>query len=312
MRVHKDAKPLALILVALLMYLVVVSAQAEQTLFPTADEAVTALIEAAGAEGNSALLAVLGPEAEYLISSGDPVADENARQQFVAAAAEATQIELENDQGAILIIGSNSWPFPIPLVKEASGWRFDTAAGKEELINRRIGRNELHTIATVRAIVDAQHEYFDRDPDGDGTREYAQNFGSTEGARDGLFWPVGEGEAESPLGPLVASAVAEGYRGNRADEPVPYHGYFFRILKAQGANAPGGARDYVDGGRMTGGFAVVAYPADYGNSGIMTIVAGQRGLLFQKDLGVETDNLAKTMTEYDPDSSWSPVVDTDS
>jgi hypothetical protein len=276
-----------------------------QRYFASPAEAVQALLDAVSHEGSGELLHILGPELEEL-KSGDEVADQASRQRFIDAAAEGTDIEAEGEDYAILMLGADRWPFPIPIVKEEQGWRFDTDAGLQELLNRQIGRNELYVIAVVRAIVDAQHEYASRQRTGAG-REYAQHFASSEGQRDGLYWPVSEGEEESPLGPLVVSAVKEGYRRAEDDEPQPYHGYLFRLLTAQGSHAPGGAMSYLEDGRLSKGFAVLAYPAEYGSSGIMTFIANHRGIVFQKDLGEQTEEIATAISEYDPDPAWEPV-----
>jgi hypothetical protein len=276
--------------------------------FPTPEAAVQALIASLKAEDPEALKSVMGPEVTEL-ESGDPVADAAAITRFLEEAEKGTSIEPAGDDRALLLLGPEGWPFSIPLVREDEGWRFDTEAGKEELLNRRIGANELHAIATIRACVEAQHEYASRDPTGEGVRQYAQRLGSGEGKRDGLYWVPDEGEPESPLGPLVARAVEEGYTGSKDAGASPYHGYFFRILNAQGENAPGGALSYLADGRMTRGFAFLAYPAEYGKSGIMTFIANQRGVVYEKDLGGETGELAEAITRYDPDKTWSPVAD---
>jgi hypothetical protein len=277
--------------------------------FETPDAAAMELIDAAATDGRDALLAVLGPDLDELVS-GDPVADAQDRQDFVELAREAASIEDETDDSALLVIGRNDWPFPIPLARDAAGWYFDTEAGIEELLDRRIGLNELTAIATARAFVDAQMEYLAADPDGDGTPAYADRFWSSEGKRDGLYWPSAEGEPDSPMGPLVADAVNEGY-GVRAEGegPRPYHGYFFKILKAQGPNAPGGARDYLEDGRLTGGFALLAWPASYGNSGIMSFQVNQRGIVYQADRGEETAEKAAAIDAYNLGDDWEPVVD---
>jgi hypothetical protein len=283
-----------------------------QTHYATPEGAIQALIDAAASEEPGALQPVLGPEAAEL-GSGDAVADAAAREAFVEAASELARIEQEEgvEDRVLLTIGEDEWPFPIPLVKDADGWRFDTAAGKEELINRRIGRNELYTIAVARAFVDAQHEYAAEDRDGDGKLEFAQRLMSREGQRDGLYWPPAEGEPESPMGPLVAEAVAEGYRPGGADtgEPRPYHGYLYRILTAQGAHARGGARSYLSGENLAGGVALLAWPVDYAQSGIMTFQINAAGMLFQKDLGEGTADVVAAMTAYDPDEGWEAVTD---
>ncbi|MCU0564931.1 MAG: DUF2950 domain-containing protein [Desulfobacterales bacterium] len=220
---------------------------------------------------------------------------------------EDTGLEYVDADRVLLSFGEDDWPFPIPLVKSDKGWAFDTAAGKDEIINRRIGRNELYAIAVVRGIVDAQEEYAATDPTGSGVRQYAQRILSNPGQRDGLYWKSDAND--SPLGELVAVAVKEGYGGADTSKPVPYHGYYFRLLKEQGKSAPGGARSYLKDGKLTGGFGVVAWPADYGNSGIKTFVVNQRDLVFEKDLGTDTEKIAGALTQYDPDGSWDPVED---
>lgn len=308
MVVNKPARRLALAAWGVVLMAMCASAWAQPTHYPSPDEAIQALLVAVKAEGTEALKAVLGPEVEEL-GSGDAVADQAARASFAARLAQGYKVRLQGDDRAELLLEPDDWPFSIPLVKQAEGWYFDTAAGMEELASRRIGRNELHTIATARAYVDAQHEYAAQDPAGDGVHQYARHFGSTEGKHDGLYWPSAEGEPESPLGPLVAEAVKEGYGRSEAGQPQPYHGYYYRILEAQGPHAPGGAMNYLDGERMTGGFGLVAYPAVYGKSGIMTFIVDARGLMFQKDLGEDTASLAAAITGYDPDSSWAPVTE---
>lgn len=277
--------------------------------FETPDAAALELIDAAAADGRDALLGVLGTALDELVS-GDPVADAQDRQDFVELAREAASIEDETDDSALLVIGPNDWPFPIPLARDADGWYFDTAAGIEELLDRRIGLNELTAIATARAFVDAQMEYLAADPDGDGKRSYADRLWSGEGKRDGLYWPSADGEPDSPMGPLVADAVDEGYAIRGEDEgPRPYHGYFFKILKAQGPNAPGGARGYVEDGRLTGGFGLLAWPASYGNSGIMSFQVNQRGIVYQADLGEDTADKAAAIDAYSLGNDWEPAVD---
>jgi hypothetical protein len=273
-----------------------------QERFPTPEAATRALTAATRGTDSARLLAILGPAGEEIVSSGDPVDDAAALKRFATKAGERTRIERSEDGAtAILHVGRDDWPLPIPLVHDAEGWRFDTAAGKEELLNRRIGRNELAVIAVCRAYVDAQNQYAAR------FHTYAQVFRSSPGKQDGLYWEATDGDV-SPLGPLVAAATAEGYRHGEASEgPAPYHGYFFRILTKQGAQAPGGAREYVKDGRMTGGFALVAWPADHGSSGIMTFMVGAQGVVFQKNLGEGTAEAAKAITAYDPDASWEPT-----
>jgi hypothetical protein len=277
--------------------------------FETPDAAAMALIEAADTEGPDALHAVLGDGLDDLVS-GDPVADAADRRGFVELAREAASIEDETDESALLVIGADDWPFPIPLARDARGWYFDTAGGVEELLDRRIGLNELHAIATARAFVDAQLEYAAADPDGDGTHAYAGRFWSSDGKRDGLYWPSVPGEPESPMGPLVAEAVGEGYSVRAGDGgPRPYHGYLFRLLDAQGPHAPGGARSYVTGAGLTGGVGLLAWPASYGNSGIMTFLVNQRGIVYEADLGEDTAAAAVAIDSYDPGDGWAPVTD---
>ncbi len=214
-------------------------------------------------------------------------------------------MEKESDNKAILIIGKDKWPFPIPLVKKNEGWVFDTMAGKEELLNRRIGKNELSAIMVCHAYVDSQREYVGRDYDGDGYLEYAQKFRSTKGKKDGLYWEAEEGEEQSPMGPYIARAVKEGYGSMKtADKPVPYHGYYYKILKAQGESAQGGAYNYMVYDNMVGGFALVAYPSDYGNSGVVTFIVNKDGVVYQKDLGKDTEKIAQAMKAYNPDKTW--------
>jgi DUF2950 family protein len=300
---------LVVLLVAAIGGPVVRAVDVTQKGFASPEEAVKALVEAVKSGDRKALMAILGPEARPLISSGDKVADKEGRQHFVDAYEQAHNLEPVGNAKVIVSVGKDDWPWAIPLVKAGDAWRFDTAAGKEEILNRRIGRNELNTIQVCLAIVDAQREYARMGHDGGGGPEYAQKFVSDPGRRNGLYWKALEAdEAPSPLGPLVAQARAEGYGGKRASsKPTPYHGYFFRILTAQGPDAPGGAYDYVVNGRMIGGFATVAYPAQYGVSGVMTFIVNQDGVVYQKDLGAETSKLALAMQTFNPDGTWKKV-----
>lgn len=277
--------------------------------FESPDAAAMALIEAAAEEGHDALFDVLGSDLERLVS-GDPVADAADRERFVELAQADAQIEDETDESAILVVGPEDWPFPIPLAKDDQGWYFDTQAGIEEILDRRIGLNELHAIATVRAFVDAQREYAAADPDGDGVHAFAARLWSTEGTKDGLYWPSQEGEPESPMGPLVAQAVEEGYQVREEGEgPRPYHGYYFKVLTAQGPRAPGGAKSYLKDGQLTEGVALLAWPASYGNSGVMSFQVNQRGMVYEADLGEDTATAAASIDAYDPGEGWEPVVD---
>jgi hypothetical protein len=282
-----------------------VSGAVQQRRFPSLDDAERALIAALKSGDNATLLAIFGDGSQGLVSSGDPVADRRARERFVSSYEEKHSLEAGGGK-VVLVVGRDNFPFPIPLVPDGPSWRFDTAAGKEEIINRRIGRNELNTIQACLAYVDAQREYYTRDPDGDSLLQYAQRFASTPGKRDGLFWPTKPGEAPSPLGPLVARARGEGY-SKRSSGPVPYWGYYYRILSSQGKDAPGGAYDYLAQNHMIGGFALVAYPAQYGVSGVMTFIVNHDGVVYQKDLGPNTAAIARAMKEFNPDSTWTKV-----
>jgi hypothetical protein len=279
-----------------------------QKTFKSPEEAVKSLMDAAKSNDTKGLLAVFGPAGKEIISSGDEVADKAGRENFIKDYEEKSRLEKETDTKVTLVVGSREWPFPIPIVKKGETWVFDTKAGKEELLNRRIGRNELNTIQTCLAYVDAQREYAMKDRDNDKLLEYAQKFWSTPGKKDGLHWETKEGEPKSPFGAVAAQAVQEGYAPKKpGDKPAPYHGYFYKILKAQGKNAPGGAYDYVIKGKMIGGFALVVYPAEYGASGIMTFTVNHDGVVYEKDLGKETGKIAGAMTKFDPDKTWKKV-----
>jgi hypothetical protein len=283
-------------------------ADAQQKKFKTPEEAVKGLMDAVKSNDTKELLAIFGPAGKEIISSGDEVADKAGIEHFIKDYEEMNKLEKETDKKVTIVVGNREWPFPIPIVKKGETWVFDTMAGKEELLNRRIGRNELNTIKVCLAYVDAQREYVMKDRDSDKLLEYAQKFRSTKGKKDGLYWEAKEGEEQSPLGPLAARAVQEGYAGRKpGDNLVPYQGYFYKILKAQGKNAPGGAYDYVVKGQMIGGFALVAYPAEYGASGVMTFIVNHDGVVYQKDLGKDTAKITSTMTKYDPDKTWKKV-----
>ena len=273
--------------------------------FETLGRAFDALFVAVRADETAPLVALFGPGSEPLVRSGDPVADASARERFLEAADRKLSLEQVEPGRVEFDIGTDDWPFPIPLVRDEQGWYFDAAEAQEEIINRRIGRNELTAIAVARAYVDAQREYAALEA----AAAYAQKFLSSEGARDGLYWAAGPDEPASPMGPLVDAAVEEGYLGASAGEHPPYHGYHFRILTGQGVHAPGGARSYLEDGRLTGGFALLAWPAQFGASGIMSFLVNQQGIVFQKDLGPETAASAAAITVYDPDDGWEPVVD---
>ena len=280
-------------------------ADAQQKTFKSPEEAVKSLMVAVRASNTKEVLAIFGPTWNEIISKVDKVQDKAAKDRFIKAYDEMNKLEKETDSKVTLVVGKEEWPFPIPIVKVGESWRFDTKAGKEELINRRIGRNELNTIQVCLAYVDAQREYAMKDQDGDGLLAYAQKVWSTKGKKDGLYWEAKEGEEQSPLGPGAARAVAEGYTPRKpGDKPLPFHGYYYKILKAQGKNAPGGAYNYVVKGKMIGGFALVAYPAEYGSSGIMTFIVNHDGVVYQQNLGSETPKVASAMKAYDPDETW--------
>ena len=278
---------------------------ASQEAFGSADLAIEALIASVRSGGTEDILKVLGPQAKRIVSSGDPIADQAAREKFLAVLDEGHKTAQEGDNRIVLIIGKDEFPFPIPVVKNGNGWRFDAKAGEEEILNRRIGENELKTMEAVRAYVDAQREYALEDRDGKGV-QYAQKFLSSEGIKDGLYWPSSEGETESPLGPLIANAKAEGYAA-KAGTPSPYHGYNFKILNAQGKSAAGGAMSYVVRGRMIGGFGLLAMPAEYGNSGVTSFMVNHEGVIFEQDLGPNTSRRAARIKSFDPDEGWKKV-----
>jgi Protein of unknown function (DUF2950) len=279
-------------------------ANAQQS-FKTAEEAASALVSAAKAGDRKAMLTVLGPEGADIVSSGDSVADASARNRVIESYDAKHQLVLEGTDKAVLIIGREDWPFPIPLVRKDNAWRFDTAAGRDEILYRRIGRNELSAIQACLAYVDAQQEYAERGVGGSGV--YAQRIVSRPGRKDGLYWPAQSSDDESPLGEFAASAAAEGYRAGQ--QRAPYHGYYYKVLTRQGPNASGGALDYIVRGRMIGGFGLVAYPAEYRNSGVMTFVVNHQGNVFEKDLGPNTARIAAGMTAFNPDNTWRRVTD---
>lgn len=279
------------------------------TAFSSPDDAGNALLTAAKAGDQNALLAIFGPDSKAVLFSGDPVQDKNAATAFVTRYGAMHRWRNMPDGSQILLVGADNFPFPIPLKKNASGqWFFDTNAGKEEVLNRRIGRNELAVIDVCDAVADAQADYFSKPHDGDNTKQYAAKFISDPGKQNGLYWKAADGQPASPLGPLAAYATSEGYTA-KPDAHVPFHGYYFHMLTGQTDKAPGGAKDYMVDGKMVGGFAFVAYPAEYGNSGIMTFIINQDGVLLQKDLGKTTTETASAMTKFDPDSNWKIVAD---
>jgi Protein of unknown function (DUF2950) len=276
------------------------------TAFSSPDEAGNGLLDAAKAGDQNALLAIFGPDSKDTISSGDAVQDKATVGAFVSGYEEMHRWRKMPDGSQILLIGAQNFPFPIPLKKNDSGqWFFDTAAGKEEILRRRIGRNELSVIDVCGALADAQADYYSRRHD-DGSKQFAVKFISDPGKQNGLYWESPEGQPKSPLGPMLAYATSEGY-AVKPDAHQPFHGYYFHMLTSQGSNAPSGAKNYVVNGKMMGGFAFVAYPAEYGNSGVMTFIMNQDGLFLQKDLGKTTTETASAMTVFDPDASWTVV-----
>jgi hypothetical protein len=277
--------------------------------FNSPEAAGNALLDAAKSGDQNALLALFGPQSKALIFSGDAVQDKAMISAFAPAYDTMHRWRKMDDDSEMLLIGADNFAFPIPLEKNKSGqWFFDTAAGKDEILARRIGRNELATIEVCGALVDAQAAYFSQHHPDESVQQFAPKFISDTGKQNGLYWESADGQPKSPLGPLVAFATAEGY-SVKANTHVPYYGYYFRMLDKQGSNAPGGAKDYVVDGKMVGGFAFVAYPAEYRNSGVMTFIINQDGVLLQKDLGKGTTEAATAMTAFDPDASWSQVVE---
>jgi hypothetical protein len=279
-----------------------------EQLFASPDDAVKALQAAAEAKDQGALQSIFGPEFSELLT-GDKVQDANNARRFAAAMAQVCNQVKEGDGKVTLEVGTNNWPYPIPLVKADGQWHFDTAAGKEEIINRHIGKDELCAIGVCRTYVTAQQQYANLNSATGGVVSYAQKFKSSPGKKDGLYWPVTEGPAASPFGPLVAEAHAEGYVTHKHAGPHPFHGYYFKILIQQGEAAPGGKMDYMSHGNLTGGFALVAYPEHWDQSGIMTFIVGQDGKVFQQNLGAKTSQIAAVMKAYNPDSEWTLVPD---
>lgn len=286
----------------------VFSQVSEPKTFASPRAAIMALIDAAKKKDRTAMLGVLGSKTKEWITSGDPVQDRQGLEAFIAAFDQKNEIEKEGDSKAVLVIGDDGFPFPFPVIKSAKGWAFDPEQGKEELLNRRIGRNELTTIKVLQAAGDAQREYASIDRNGDGVLEYAAKLKSSPGNHDGLYWPAAEGEPLSPLGPLVAEAVEEGYGSDsRGDGPRAFHGYHFKLLTSQGGDAPGGEQDYIVSGKMIGGFAVLAYPARYSNSGVMTFMVSHDGTVYDADFGSETAEEAQEIDIFNPGKGWKKV-----
>jgi len=281
---------------------------AKQATYPTAEEAATALADAIRTQNQKTIFTVVGPSSGQWISSGDPIADRADWKHFLELYDVKHAIVKDGDARATLTVGDDPWPFPAPLVKQGDRWRFDADAGREEVLKRRIGRNELDTIQTLLAIVDAQREYAVGDGDHNGIHDYAMRFMSSPGKKDGLYWAAPDGAPQSPLGLLVAAAEAKGYVAS-GEAPQPYQGYLFRMLTAQGRDAPGGAYDYLVHGNLMGGFAVIAWPATYANSGIMTFMVNHDGIVYQKDLGNGTNAAVAKIKQFNPDKTWTRAKD---
>lgn len=278
--------------------------QLGQKTFSSPEQAANALVAALQSNDEKSILDVLGQDAKQIVSSGDEVEDKEERANLVQKYQQMHRLVREPDDTTILYIGAENWPTPIPLLNKGSLWYFDTEAGKREILYRRVGRNEISTIRVCQELVAAQKEYYSAQHN-----VYAEKILSEDGQHNGLYWKAADGESQSPIGPLIASAVAEGYSKPREGGYIPYHGYLYRILTRQGKNGPGGAKDYIVNGKMTEGFAFVAYPAEYRSSGVMTFIVGDDGVIYQKDLGKKTDALAKTMKEYNPNSTWQKAVE---
>lgn len=279
-----------------------VAQQPGQATFSSPEDASQALFSAAQRGDTATLLEIFGPAGNQIISSGDEVQDKNNRELFVSEYEEMHRTASEPDGTTTLYIGAENWPLPVPLTNKGGKWYFESELGKKQVLFRRIGRNELDALRVLEALVDGQNDYYAESRDGK-SRQYAATFGSDQGKHNGLYWKASEGEPESPIGPLIVEAAAEGYQ-KRAGEATPFHGYFYRILTRQGKNAPGGAKNYIQNGDMTGGFAILAYPADYRSSGVMTFVVNRDGVIYQKDLGPKTAELATAISEYAPDKTW--------
>ena len=299
----RNVRLLAALVAIASLGLVGTPAQAQQS-FNSSDDAANALVAAVKSGNKQDVLKVLGADGEDIIDSGDDVADADARAKFLSAYDARHSLKVEGKR-AILVVGADDFPFPIPLVHTKAGWEFDTAEGRQEILYRRIGRNELDAIQTCLAFVDAQDEYAQKDR-GDGAGVYAQRIVSSPGKKDGLYWPSDSND--SPLGELAAEASTEGYKAG--SEPRPYRGYYYRILTQQGASAPGGAMSYIVKGKMIGGFALIAYPAEYGNSGVMSFMVSHAGAVYQRDLGQDTAVRVKGVTSFDPDKTWKKVEET--
>ena len=302
---------LAVQLAMLVLYAIAVPSWADkptQQAFSSPENAAEALASAWRSGDADALLLLFGPAGATLVKSGDPIGEQIARSKLASAYDEAHRIERDAEGHAVILLGKDEWPYPIPLARRGTRWRFDTKAGAQQIIDRRIGHHEAHAIRVCRAYVEAQLAYGTSHRTADGRAVFAQRLGSSPGKHDGLFWVPSAGDEESPLGPLIALADARRQDTSGAGKVIPFHGYVFRILTRQGEHAPGGARSYVDDGQMTGGFALVAFPATFGASGVMTFIVNQDGVVYQRNLGPHTAQITRHMRAYDPDERWSPAL----
>jgi len=307
-RDNLNGRRLLLIVSGAVMAMSVQSALAQEK-FGTPEEAADKLVVAVRGGDEKNILKILGPDGRDILSSGDKVADANTKALFLTGYDLRHQVVKKDDNTAELVVGQQGWPMPIPIVRKDNAWSFDTAAGRREILYRRIGRDELRAIQASLAYVDAQNDYIDMNPENSDPPVYARKIISTEGKKDGLYWPAAANEKQSPLGAGFALATAAGYR--LTGEQTPFHGYYYKILTAQGPKAPGGAVNYIVNGKMIGGFALVAYPATYGNSGVMTFIVNNDGVIYQKDLGKNTGGIASDMTAFNPDETWKKVADSD-
>lgn len=300
---------LVLLILAVLLTSRTSAAQAisGQKTFSSPSEAVKNLMDAARSGDPAQLVPIIGPQAGALIASGDLGAAKQVLANFVKAYNEKHAISSEAQGFEFLQVGKGDWPFPFPIVRDGETWYFDIDRGNEEILDRRVGRNELGAIAVCEGFVQSQKDYAAKGHDGNSHGIYAQQFHSDPGKQNGLYWPVSKGQPESPMGPLVASAALENSSQQSAGDPAPYYGYFYKILTAQGPDAPGGEKSYIVDGKLTGGFALIAYPAKYASSGVMTFIVNQDGIVYQQDLGEQTTDLASKITTYNPDSSWQPA-----
>lgn len=304
---HSIASSLALVTLLVLANVISFAQQGNEKTFASPGEAVLALYNAAKSNDSQTLTAIFGSNSGDILHTGDDVADKNMASNFIARYDQMHRVVIEPDGTATLYTGAKNWPFPISIVKNGNGaWYFDTEAGKKEILYRRIGTNENDAIDILHSLVGAQQDYASESHDGDATKQYAQKFVSDQGKQNGLFWKTSDNEPPSPIGPLLVSAASEGYNVQQGQQ-TPYHGYYYRILTKQGAAAKGGTRDYMVNGKLSRGFAFVAYPAEYRNSGVMTFIVNQDGVVYEKDLGTDTAKIAAAMTEYDPDNTWSPA-----